>query len=91
MGLLGRHAIYLLGTGWIFILTFVDDLRTASRGGQRWRQIWRFIAAMEMIGNPSHTKSSEADSRRTMLGIGWMMVALKLVSRSEGPLGSLTL
>ena len=86
MGLLGRHAIYLLGTGWIFLLAFVDDLHIASGGGQLWRQIWRFIAAMEMIGNPS-----QAYSRRTMLGIGWMMVALKLVSRSKGPLGSLNL
>jgi len=52
MGLLGRHAINLLGSGWIFILTFVDDLHIASGGPHRWKQIWRFIAAMEMVGTP---------------------------------------
>ena len=30
----------------------MDDLHIASRGRQRWRQIWRFIAAMEMVGTP---------------------------------------
>ena len=52
MGLLGRHALNLLGCGWIFILVFVDDLHIASGGRQRWKQIWRFIAAMEMAGTP---------------------------------------
>ena len=52
MGLLGRHAINLLGNSWVFILIFVDDLHIASGGRQRWRQIWRFIAAMEMVGTP---------------------------------------
>ena len=52
MGLLGRHALNLLGTGWVLILVFVDDLHIASGGGQRWKQIWRFLAAMEMVGTP---------------------------------------
>ena len=52
MGLLGRHALNLLGTCWIFILVFVDDLHIASGGNQRWKQIWRFIATMEMVGTP---------------------------------------
>ena len=52
MGLLGRHAINLLGGAWFFVLVFVDDLHLASGGTQRWRQIWRFIVALEMVGTP---------------------------------------
>ena len=40
MGLLGRHAINLLGTAWIFVLIFVDDLHIASGGSQHWKHIW---------------------------------------------------
>ena len=58
MGLLGRHAINLLGKSLIFILTFVDNLHIASGGKDRWGQIWRFIAAMEMVGTLFPTKSS---------------------------------
>jgi len=52
MGLVGRHAINLMGNGWFFVLIFVDDLHLASGGKNRWAQIWRFIAALEMTGTP---------------------------------------
>ena len=52
MGLLGRHALNLLGDAWIFVLIFVDDLHLASGGNQRWKQIWRFLAALELVGTP---------------------------------------
>ena len=52
MGLLGRHALYLSGKDWLFVLTFVDDLHIAAGGKNRWRTIWRFLVAMEMAGTP---------------------------------------
>ena len=52
MGLLGRHALNILGNDWIFILTFVDDLHIAVGGRNRWLSIWRFLVAMEMVGTP---------------------------------------
>ena len=52
MGLLGRHALYLSGRDWLFVLTFVDDLHIAAGGKNRWRTIWRFLVAMEMVGTP---------------------------------------
>lgn len=52
MGLLGRHALHLLGNDWIFVLTFVDDLHIAVGGQNRWLTVWRFLVAMEMVGTP---------------------------------------
>eukprot|EP00435_Cladocopium_sp_Y103_P008746 s1635_g2.t1 len=52
MGLLGRHALNLLSDEWFFVLVFVDDLHLASGGRDRWASIWKFIAALEMIGTP---------------------------------------
>lgn len=52
MGLLGRHAVNLMGNSWVFVLVFVDDLHFAAGGGDRWCYIWRFITALEMVGTP---------------------------------------
>ena len=47
MGLVGRHALNVMGKDWIFVLTFVDDLHIAAGGKNRWLSIWRFLVAME--------------------------------------------
>ena len=52
MGLLGRHAMNLMGNLWFLVLVFVDDLHMAAGGKDRWRTLWPFIAAMEMAGTP---------------------------------------
>ena len=52
MGLVGRHALNLMGTTWFFVLVFVDDLHLASGGPDRWINIWRYIVALELVGTP---------------------------------------
>ena len=52
MGLVGRHAMNLLGNAWVFVLVFVDDFHIASSGQNRWLNVWRFIVGLEMAGTP---------------------------------------
>ena len=52
MGLVGRHALNLMGNLWFFVLVFVDDLHLASGGPNRWAGIWRYIVALELVGTP---------------------------------------
>ena len=56
MGLLETHALNISGLDWLFVLTFMDDLHLAAGGGNRWRTIWRFLVAMEMVGTPFSDK-----------------------------------
>ena len=71
MGLLGRHALNLLGTCWIFVLTFVDDIHIAAGGRDRWTAIWRFVLAMEMAGTPFSYKKFRGGFTLDYVGF-WM-------------------
>ena len=52
LALIGRFAFHVMLNDWIFVLAFVDDLHIAAGGRERWRTIWRFIVALEMVGTP---------------------------------------
>ena len=87
MGLVGRHALNVMGNDWIFVLTFVDDLHIAAGGKDRWLSIWHFLVAMELVGTPFSYRNFRGDLLWTMLATGWTIADLKLAFLKGGPHG----